>query len=105
MDASTLTDALTAMEGGVREGITISREDQRHWQQVWFSQHRGHQWRGPFLRWLREDHHLALVHLESLAMDLPADCQGSPQPGDSVLVRVREVDPLRDLLRLDARSL
>lgn len=105
MDASTLTDALTAMEGGVREGITISREDQRHWQQVWFSQHRGQQWRGPFLRWLREDHHLALVHLESLAMDLPADCQGSPQPGDSVLVRVREVDPLRDLLRLDARSL
>jgi exoribonuclease-2 len=93
------------MEGGVREGITISREDQRHWQQVWFSQHRGEQWRGPFLRWLREDHHLALVHIDSLAMDLPAECQGSPQPGDSVLVRVREVDPLRDLLRLDARSL
>ncbi len=105
MDASTLTDVLTAMEGGVREGITISREDQRHWQQVWFSQHRGEQWRGPFLRWLREDHHLALVHIDSLAMDLPAECQGSPQPGDSVLVRVREVDPLRDLLRLDARSL
>jgi exoribonuclease-2 len=105
MDAATLTDALTAMEGGVREGLTISREDQRHWQQVWFAQHRGQQWRGLFLRWLREDHHLALVHLENLAMDLAADCQGSPQPGDAVLVRLREVDPLRDLLRLDARSL
>ena len=105
MEASTLSDQLTAMEGGVREGITISREDQRHWQQVWFSQHRGQQWRGVFLRWLREDHHLALVHLESLAMDLAAECQGAPQPGDSVRVRVREVDALRDLLRLDARSL
>lgn len=105
MDATALTDALTTMEGGVREGLTISREDQRHWQQVWFAQHRGQQWRGLFLRWLREDHHLALVHLDSLAMDLAAECQGSPQPGDSVLVRVREVDPLRDLLRLDARSL
>lgn len=105
MDVTALTDALSAMEAGVREGITISRDDQRHWQQVWFAQHRGQQWRGLFLRWLREDHHLALVHLDSLAMDLPAECHGSPQPGDSVLVRVREVDPLRDLLRLDARSL
>ncbi len=105
MDAATLSDALTVMEGGVREGLTISREDQRHWQQVWFAQHRGQQWRGLFLRWLREDHHLALIHLDSLAMDLAAECQGSPQPGDAVLVRVREVDSLRDLLRLDARSL
>ncbi|MEB3306179.1 MAG: ribonuclease catalytic domain-containing protein [Cyanobacteriota bacterium] len=105
MDAATLSDALTAMEGGVREGLTISREDQRHWQQVWFSQHRGQQWRGLFLRWLREDHHLALIHLDSLAMDLAAECQGWPQPGDAVLVRVREVDSLRDLLQLDARSL
>ncbi|MFM7171052.1 MAG: ribonuclease catalytic domain-containing protein [Cyanobium sp.] len=105
MDGPALTDLLTAMEGGVREGITISREDQRHWQQVWFAQHRGQQWRGLFLRWLREDHQLALLHLENLAMDLAAECHGSPQAGDQVLVRVREVDPLRDLLRLDARSL
>ena len=105
MDSASLSDVLTAMEGGVREAISISREDQRHWQQVWFSQHRGQQWRGLFLRWLREDHHLALVHLENLAMDLAAECQGSPQPGDSVLVRVREVDDLKDRLRLDARCM
>lgn len=105
MDASALTDVLTAMEGGVREGIAISREDQRHWQQVWFAEHRGQQWRGLFLRWLREDHHLALVHLDSLAMDLAAECHGAVQPGNTVLVRVREVDPLKDVLRMDARSL
>lgn len=104
MDASALRDVLTAMEGGVREGIAITREDQRHWQQVWFSEHRGQQWRGVFLRWLREDHHLALVHLEAMAMELPADCHGACQPGDALLVRVREVDALRDLLRLEARS-
>jgi hypothetical protein len=38
-------------------------------------------------------------------MDLAADCTGAVRPGDGVLVRVREVDPLRDLLRLDARAL
>ena len=105
MEASTLSDVLTSMEGGVREGMAITREDQRHWQQVWFEAHRGQQWRGLFLRWLREDHHLALVHLETLAMDLPAECHGVAQPGDGVLVRVRRVDPLRDLLQLEARSL
>ncbi|MEB3335510.1 MAG: RNB domain-containing ribonuclease [Cyanobacteriota bacterium] len=105
MDASALSDVLTTVEAGTREGITVSRDDQRHWRQVWFAAHRGEQWRGIFLRWLRDDHQLALVHLESLAMDLAADGHGDPQPGDPVLVRVREVDPLRDLLRLDARCL
>lgn len=105
MDAPALTDLLMALEGGLREAMAISREDQRHWQQVWFAGQRGQQWRGVFLRWLREDHHLALVHLEDLAMDLPAECHGAGQPGMGVLVRVREVDPLRDLLRLDARCL
>ncbi|MEB3323959.1 MAG: ribonuclease catalytic domain-containing protein [Cyanobacteriota bacterium] len=105
LETLALTDLLSTVEGGLREGMAISREDQRHWQQVWFAQERGQQWRGVFLRWLREDHHLALVHLESVAMDLPAECHGVAQPGDGVLVRVRDVDPLRDLLRLDARCL
>ncbi|MEB3243111.1 MAG: RNB domain-containing ribonuclease [Cyanobacteriota bacterium] len=105
LEAMELTDLLTTVELGVREGIAITREDQRHWQQVWFAAHKGQQWRGVFLRWLREDHHLALVHLEPLAIDLAADCRDNPQPGDPALVRVREVDPLRDLLRLEARAL
>ncbi len=105
LEASVLGDLLTTVEAGLREGNTISREDQRHWRQVWFAEHRGQQWRGVFLRWLREDHQLALVHLEPLAMDLGAECHGAVRPGDGVLVRVREVDPLRDLLRLDARAL
>ncbi len=105
LDASALGERLATMEAGLREAITVSREDQRHWRQVWFAEQRGQQWRGIFLRWLREDHQLALVHLESLAMDLAADCHGAVRPGDGVLVRVREVDPLRDLLHLDARAL
>jgi exoribonuclease-2 len=104
MEASSLSDLLTTVEAGVREGIAISRADQRHWQQVWFAEHRAEQWRGVVLRWLREDHHLALVHVESLAMDLAAECHGTTQPGDAALLHVREVDPLRDLLRLEARG-
>lgn len=103
LDPLSLNDVLSTVEMGVREGLAITREDQRHWQQVWFSEHRGQQWRGIFLRWLREDHHLALVHLESLGMDLPTECHGSPLPGHWVIVRVRDVDPLGDRLRLEAR--
>jgi exoribonuclease-2 len=90
------------LEGPVRQAIQISRDDQRHWQQVWFEQHRQVEWRGVFLRWLREQDGLALVHLEDLAIDLPAACPARSEPGDALLVRVREVDSLRDLLRLQA---
>lgn len=90
------------LEGPVRQAIQISRDDQRHWQQVWFEQHRQVEWRGQFLRWLREQDGLGLVHLEDLAMDLPAACPARSEPGDALLVRVREVDALRDLLRLQA---
>ena len=48
------------------EGIGISREDQRHWQQVWFEQHRSSQWRGQFLRWLRPQDRLGLVRVDDL---------------------------------------
>ncbi|MEB3259120.1 MAG: ribonuclease catalytic domain-containing protein [Cyanobacteriota bacterium] len=105
LDATALGEVLTTLEAGLREANTVSREDQRHWRQVWFAEQRGQQWRGIFLRWLREEHQLALVHVESLAMDLAADCHGAARPGDGVLVRVREVDPLRDLLHLEARAL
>jgi exoribonuclease-2 len=69
---------------------------------VWFDAHRGEAWRAQFLRWLRPQDRLGLVHVEDLAMDLAAECPAGSDPGDQVLVRVQQVDPLRDLLRLNA---
>jgi exoribonuclease-2 len=97
-----LEPLLAELEGPLRQGIQISRDDQRHWQQVWFQQQAAPQWNGLFLRWLREQDRLGLVHLEDLALDLPALCPARSTPGDALLVRVREVDPLRDRLRLEA---
>jgi len=97
-----LEPLLAELEGPLRQGIQISRDDQRHWQQVWFQQQAAPQWNGLFLRWLREQDRLGLVHLEDLALDLPALCPARCAPGDALLVRVREVDPLRDRLRLEA---
>jgi exoribonuclease-2 len=67
---------------------------------VWFDAHRGQSWRAQFLRWLRPQDQLGLVHAEELAMDLAAACPSGSEPGDPLMLRVHQVDPLRDLLRL-----
>jgi exoribonuclease-2 len=95
-----LQELLNSFDGAVREGIGISREDQRHWQQVWFEAHKSSQWRVDFLRWLRPQDRLGLVRIEDLAMDLAAECPQNAQPGEALLLRVQQVDSLRDQLRL-----
>ncbi len=97
-----LAALLADLEGPIRQGILIAREDQRHWQQVWFEQQRQVQWQAEFLRWLRPQDRLGLVHVGELAMDLAAECHGDLAPGDALLLRVQQVDSLRDLLRLAA---
>jgi exoribonuclease-2 len=91
---------LEQFDTAVREGIGISREDQRHWQQVWFEAHHGGQWSAQFLRWLRPQDRLGLVRIEELALDLAAECPSGAEPGLSLLLRVKQVDSLRDQLRL-----
>ena len=95
-----LEEQLQVFDAAVREGLGISREDQRHWQQVWFEGQAGGQWRGQFLRWLRPQDRLGLVRADSLAMDLAAECPAGSEPGDALLLRVHQVDSLRDQLRL-----
>ena len=104
LDEAQMAALLSSLEGAVREGITISREDQRHWQQVWFEQNPRPNWRGLMLRWLRPQDDLALVHLEELCLDFPCLCPGPAKPGDPLLVRVELVDSLRDQLRLRAST-
>jgi exoribonuclease-2 len=99
-----LAQQLADIEAPLREGIAISRDDQRHWQQVWFETHPQPEWGGLFLRWLRPQDQLALVWLEDLALELPARCPAGAEPGDALLVQVRAVDSLRDQLRLEARG-
>ncbi len=102
LEEARLAAMLSELEGAIRQGLQISREDQRHWQQVWFEAQQQRQWPGLFLRWLRPQDRLGLVHLPDLAMDLAAECHGDPVPGDALLARLQQVDSLRDLLRFTA---
>jgi exoribonuclease-2 len=99
-----LQELLNSFDGAVREGIGISREDQRHWQQVWFEAHKSGQWRADFLRWLRPQDRLGLVRIDDLAVDLAAECPQNAQPGEALFLRVQQVDSLRDQLKLVASA-
>ena len=102
LDGEELAELLDPLDVALRQTVQIAREDQRHWQQVWFELHRREHWPARFLRWLRPQDGLALVHLEPLAMDLAAIAPEPCQPGDDLDVQVVEVDALSDRLRLTA---
>jgi len=100
-----LMEQLDALNSPLRQAQQISREDQNHWQQVWFNENRDAHWPAVFLRWLRPQDQLALVHVEKIAMDLACklQTQREPQPGQSVIMTVLSVDPLINDLQLIAR--
>jgi exoribonuclease-2 len=102
LPAGQLQDLLAACEDPLRQGNQISRDDQRHWRQVWFEAHRTDHWPAVLLRWLRESERLALIWIEALAMELPAQCPAGSAPGDALSVSVHRVDPLQDCLQLRA---
>ena len=99
-----LAALLTELEGPVRQGLQIAREDQRHWLQVWFEQQEQQQWPGLFLRWLRQEHQLGLVWLDDLCQSLPCHCPSRSEPGSALVVRLSAVDSLQDQLRLEATA-
>jgi len=104
LDRDALQPLLSDFDAAVREGIGISREDQRHWQQVWFELHHKEQWAAQFLRWLRPQDQLGLVRIDDLAMDVAAECPRDSEPGEGLLINVQHVDSVRDQLRLVASA-
>ena len=96
-----LEELIDDLDDPLRQSVQISREDQRHWQQVWLARHREQRWTVIFLRWLRPQDRLALVHVPDLAMDLVGTAQGrDPDPGAHLEMRVTHVDPDRAELQL-----
>ena len=100
LSEESMQELIDSFDSAVREGLTISREDQRHWQQVWFEHHQSHQWPVDFLRWLRPQDRLGLVRLDDLAMDVAAECPAGSVPGDGLVLKVDQVDSQCDQLRL-----
>ena len=96
-----LGELIDDLDDPLRQSVQIAREDQRHWQQVWLARHRHQSWSVIFLRWLRPQDRLALVHVSDLAMDLVGVAQGAdPTPGLTLSMTVAHVDSDRGELQL-----
>ena len=66
-----------------------------------FAERQSTVWSAEFLRWLRPQDRLALVHVSDLAMDLVGFVSAAdPQPGDALELRVGCADPVRGELQL-----
>lgn len=101
MGEERLGELIDDLDDPLRQSIQISREDQRHWQQLWFAERQSTVWSAQFLRWLRPQDRLALVHVSDLAMDLVGCVTASnPEPGDTLELRVGRADPVRGELQL-----
>ena len=106
LDKDSLGELIGDLDSPLRQAIQISREDQRHWQQVWLSQRREETWTALFLRWLRPQDRLALVHVPDLAMDLVGVADGiDPKPGQSLQMSIQHVDPDQGELRIQLEAL
>ena len=106
LDKDRLGELIGDLDSPLRQAIQISREDQRHWQQVWLSRHREQTWTALFLRWLRPQDRLALVHVADLAMDLVGVADGiDPKPGQPLQMSIQHVDPDQGELRLQLEAL
>lgn len=89
MTESQLSECISDLENPLRQSIQISREDQRHWQRIWFSERMDQLWSTQFLRWLRPQDRLALVHVDAMAMALVGILEGAdPIAGDALTLRV-----------------
>ena len=101
MTESQLSECISDLENPLRQSIQISREDQRHWQRIWFSERSEEIWSTQFLRWLRPQDRLALVHVDSMAMGLVGILEGAdPMPGDAFKLRVIHDGDESEQLRL-----
>ena len=84
-----LADVINELDNPMRQAIQISREDQRHWQRIWFAGHAGQVWSMQFLRWLRQQDRLALLHVNDLAMGIVGRLElEDPQPGQALQCEV-----------------
>lgn len=104
MGADQLTPLLERTDQLAREANLIARADQRQALLQWLESGATamQNLEGLLLRWLREDDGLALVRIDSWAMDLPARVEGTAEPGSTLLLQVIQVNAAADQLRINA---
>ena len=99
MSRNQLEERISDISFPISQAIQISREDQRHWLQVWLEANPNKSRKAIFLRWLKPNNRLALIHLPELAMDLVGYSEGiTPELGQLTSMTIIHIDSSQDEL-------
>jgi exoribonuclease-2 len=97
--AESLNELLQMIDPGIFEATQIERQTMRYWSLEYLHRHRDAVWRALLLDWLRENDRLGLVLFEDLGLKLPMRMTRAINVGESLSLKVVDVDPRKDIIQ------
>ncbi|WP_017325969.1 ribonuclease catalytic domain-containing protein [Synechococcus sp. PCC 7336] len=98
---SELKDLVASMSVAAQEATFAERQTNRYWSLEYLRLQGDRPWHSLVLGHLREHENLALAMLDEIAFRIPVRFQRHVDPGEWVHLRVRQVDPRRDIIEFD----
>jgi len=90
---------LKGLEPAIAEANQVERLTQRYWTLVYLQEQQDRVWQVTLLDWLRENDKLALVIFDDLGIKLPMRLQKMASIGDTLQIKVSEVEPRQDVIQ------
>lgn len=94
-----LSELLHTIDPAIFEAIQIERQTTRYWSLEYLRRHQDTVWRALLLDWLRENDRLGLVLFEDLGLKLPMRMARTINIGESLSLKVSDVDPRKDIIQ------
>jgi len=96
---ATLGDVLNMIDPAIYDASALEKQTTRYWSLEYFRRNPDTVWRALLLDWLRETDKLGLVLLEDIGLKLPMRMNRTISVGESMTLRVSDVDPRKDLIQ------
>jgi exoribonuclease II len=97
--AESLSELLHMIDPAIFEATQIERQTTRYWSLEYLRRHQDTVWRALLLDWLRENDRLGLVLFEDLGLKLPTRMTRTINIGESLSLKVSDVDPRKDIIQ------
>ncbi|MGF1458471.1 MAG: ribonuclease catalytic domain-containing protein [Leptolyngbyaceae cyanobacterium] len=95
-----ITELTQGASSGAYEAVLVERQTKRYWALEYLRRRFEQTWSVMLLRWLREGDRLGLVIFEDLGLELPMRFDRKVELGERLLIRMTQVDPRQDIVRM-----
>lgn len=96
--AEMLSDIIYTIDPATHEAVQVERQTVRYWSLEYLRRNSEIVWQGLLLDWLRENDRLGLVLLEDLGLKLPVRFNRSVNVGETLSLKVTDIDPRKDII-------